>query len=971
MACMTGLLFLAALKTPAALAGELALDLREQALIESGEPITLAAMYDFVPFSFIDNGKHSGFVADLVRLLEQKSGANIDVHTGEWSNNLRMLREQRVDVIADISFKPERTPFTLYTTPYFEIPTVVFTQKSFGDYGSLADLSGKRVGVLQNIFYLPELRSHSDIEVVEFDDYERLIRALAFGEIDAAIQNLTSGYHYASRNAYTNIKVAGEFQLRNVGREDLRFGVRTDRPVIRSLLQKGMDAVTEAEWRELIDRWVGSESLGFIRNARTVALTPQEREFVKRMPVIRVQNEANFEPYNFHENGQPRGHSIDLIRLLAERAGLRVEFVSGRDWDAYLKMMRNGELEVMTNIVRSPEREQYLHFTTPYLRLAQALYQRSNSRPINTLDELKGKSLVLPDGFYLYEQLSRVDGLNLLASSDSLESLLMVSTGQADATIELMSVADHLTQKYGVPDLRMHSTLNIEGGDPLSLHLAVRKDLPLLRDILQKAMDSLSEKEKRELQQEWIARTNSAGHFVHLTGQELSWLESRAALRICVQRQRMPFEQITDDGRHAGVFADMLEHVRNHSGLSFRLVPVNHFADALDALRKGHCDLISKSPLLPDHEDLSFTQPMFSTSLVVATRLDEVFVSDASQLNNQVIGVVRKDDPHLWLQQAWPDIRLQPYDDLPAALAALSAGELDGVIDSLPAMARELAQNFFANLKISGQIESAYTARFAMRKDDAVLNQIMNKALASVTDDQREAIRNRWITAPTYAERTDYTLVTQVTLATAFALAMILLWNRKLSRLNNTIRESNQQLLDAHEELKLKNRMLQQLSVTDRLTRLKNRLYLESTFDQEIARAEQAEDYVFAVLLLDIDHFKRINDRFGHAAGDTTLTDFATILKGCCREHDIIARWGGEEFMVICPATDAETARELAESLCQAIREHHFPMIGQCTTSIGVTVWRPGDRQKSLSIRADTALYAAKESGRDRVCCEF
>lgn len=969
--CLTCLFCLHGFNVTSVQATPLSLDTREQALINSGTPISLAAMYDFVPFSFIEDGTHKGFVADLIDLLERKTGANIDVRSGEWSSNLHMLKENQVDVIADISFKPERTPYTLYTTPYFEIPTVVFTQKHFGQYHNLADLSGKRVGVLQNIFYLPELRAHDDIDVVEFDDYENLIRALAFGEIDAAIQNLTSGYHYASLNAYTNIKVAGEFQLHSVGREDLRFGVRTGNPVVRSLLQKGMDAITEAEWRVLIDRWVGSESLGFIRNARTVALTPEEREFVKQMPVIRIHNEENFEPYNYFENGLPRGHSVDLIQLLAEKAGLQVEFVSGKRWDDYLQMMRTGDLDVMMNIVRSPEREKYLLFTTPYIRLAQALYQHTDNRPINTLDELKGKTVVLPDGFYMYDKLSRIPEITLTPSSDSLESLMMVSTGQADATIELMSVADHLSQKYGIPNLQTQSVINIEGGDPLSLHIAVRKDLPLLRDILQKTLDSLTEREKRELQQEWITRTHTLTHYVHLTGQELAWLDSKAALRICVQRNRMPYEQITADGRHAGAFADLLEKISNHSGLSFRLVPVDHYVAARSALQQGYCDLISNSPLLPNEEGMSFTQPLLTTPLVITTQLDEVFVSDISQLAYKSIGVVHNSDTHLWLEQTYPSVQLRPYPDLATALDALDSGELFGVIDNLPSMARSLSVNFFANLKISGQIESSYTTRFAMRSEDVILSQIMNKALISVTDDQREAIENRWMATPTYAERTNYALLSQVGLATAFVLALILVWNRKLSRLNNTIRESNQQLLDTHEELKLKNRMLEQLSVTDRLTRLKNRLYLEKIFDQEIARAEQGGHYSFAVLLLDIDHFKQINDHFGHAAGDATLTDFASILNGSCREYDVIARWGGEEFMVICPHTSADAAKALAETLCSAIREHNFPHINHCTTSIGVTVWRPDDRQKSLSIRADTALYAAKESGRDRVCCEF
>lgn len=964
-------MLLVLLTTLSAFADPLELTPREQAVIDSGKPITLAAMYDFVPFSFIENGQPSGFVADLVQLLEQKTGARFSVHTGEWADNLRMLRERQIDIISDISFKPERTPFTLYTTPYFEIPTVVFTRKDFGDYQSLADLSGKRVGVLRNIFYLPELSSHSDIEVVEFEDYQRLIQALAFGQVDAAIQNLTSGYHYASRNAFTNIKVAGEFQVGNVGREDLRFGVRIDRPEIHSLLQKGLDAITAEEWQTLIDNWVGQESLGFIRNARTVALTPEEREFVRKNPVIRVHNENSFEPYSYYENGQPMGHSVDLIRLLAERAGLQVRFISGRTWEEYLQMMKTGELDVMTNIVLSPEREAYMLFTTPYLRLTQALYQRDDQPAIDSLESLRGKTLVLPEGFYLYDRFRQMPDINLLPSADSLEALTMVSTGRADATIELMSVADHLAQKYGIPGITMHSTLNIEAVAPLTLRLAVRKDLPLLRDILQKAMDSLSEKEKRELQQEWTTRTGSAGRFIHLTGDELDWLESRAALRICVQRNRMPYEQITPDGRHVGALADILDLVRNHSGLNFKLVPVDHFAAAINALQDHSCDLITQAPLLPESQGMSFTHPVFSSALVVATRMDEVFIRDLEQIRDREIGLVRNSDPHIWIQQHWPELQLQLYDDLPAALQALSSGKIHAVVDRLPLLARELGRKLFVDLKISGQIAADYGARLAMRAEDAILNRIMNKAVISVTDDQRETIGNRWFSTPAYAERPNYRLAIQIALATALILTLILLWNRKLARLNGVIRESNQQLLEAHRELQIKNRMLEQLSVTDRLTRLKNRLYIEQIFDQEIARAEQKEQYGFAVLLIDIDHFKQINDNFGHDTGDAVLADFAAILKLNCRSQDVIARWGGEEFMVICPNTSPAEAEELANRLCAATREHRFPRVGQCTASIGVAVWKPGDRQKSLSIRADNALYAAKQGGRDRVCCEF
>lgn len=222
----------------------LALSPAEQALTQEGQVIEVAVMYDFVPFSYVEDGTYKGFVADLLDLIEEKTGATLKPRIGEWSDNLKRLNDKEIDAIADISFKPERTSFTLYTSPYFEIPIAVFTDKSFGRYEGLADLSGQHVGVLRDIFYLAELRQLKDIRISTYDDYEQLTRAVALGEIDVGLQNLTSGLYYASKNAYLNIQVAGEFTVKNLGREDLRFGVRVERPAIQSLLQKGLDSIT-------------------------------------------------------------------------------------------------------------------------------------------------------------------------------------------------------------------------------------------------------------------------------------------------------------------------------------------------------------------------------------------------------------------------------------------------------------------------------------------------------------------------------------------------------------------------------------------------------------------------------------------------------------------------------------------------------------------------------------------------------
>jgi diguanylate cyclase (GGDEF)-like protein len=124
------------------------------------------------------------------------------------------------------------------------------------------------------------------------------------------------------------------------------------------------------------------------------------------------------------------------------------------------------------------------------------------------------------------------------------------------------------------------------------------------------------------------------------------------------------------------------------------------------------------------------------------------------------------------------------------------------------------------------------------------------------------------------------------------------------------------------------------------------------------------------VLLLDVDHFKSVNDRYGHQMGDQVLTGIARLLSEHTREVDVVGRWGGEEFLIICTET-LEPALQLAEKLRRAVQSHVFALVGQKSASIGVAMFRAGEAVSDTLARADRALYSAKESGRNRVVAEL
>ncbi len=159
---------------------------------------------------------------------------------------------------------------------------------------------------------------------------------------------------------------------------------------------------------------------------------------------------------------------------------------------------------------------------------------------------------------------------------------------------------------------------------------------------------------------------------------------------------------------------------------------------------------------------------------------------------------------------------------------------------------------------------------------------------------------------------------------------------------------------------------IEQLSITDSLTKIYNRSKFESSLDYEIERARRYGNPL-SLIIFDIDHFKSINDTYGHLIGDSVLTEIANLVKNNIRSTDIFARWGGEEFVILAPNINKEQAKMLAEKIRKLIAHHRFKYVDHVTVSLGVTEFLPSDNKESFIKRADEALYLAKRKGRNRV----
>ncbi len=174
------------------------------------------------------------------------------------------------------------------------------------------------------------------------------------------------------------------------------------------------------------------------------------------------------------------------------------------------------------------------------------------------------------------------------------------------------------------------------------------------------------------------------------------------------------------------------------------------------------------------------------------------------------------------------------------------------------------------------------------------------------------------------------------------------------------------QMYNQEQQLKEHNITLKKQLITDQLTKLYNRKHFDETIEKEIQRAKRYNT-ALSIIVADIDFFKKVNDNYGHIAGDNILSEFASIIKNNIRATDMAFRYGGEEFVILLPNTTSQEAKLLAKKLRKILKEHTFTNPKQITCSFGISEYKDKDTKETLFKKADEALYYVKNNGRDNI----
>jgi diguanylate cyclase (GGDEF)-like protein len=444
------------------------------------------------------------------------------------------------------------------------------------------------------------------------------------------------------------------------------------------------------------------------------------------------------------------------------------------------------------------------------------------------------------------------------------------------------------------------------------------------------------------------------------TDEQIAYLNERESITMCVDPDWMPYEKIDANGQHIGIAADYMTMFSEKIGKSVQLIPTRSWSESEAFAEQRRCDILSLLNYSePRAQYLNFTEPYLEASVVLVARDSVPFIDGMSNLAGQTLAIVKDYVYEDVIRSQFPDIELVYVQSMDEALRLVSDGDVFTTMASLYIVTSQIAELGLNNLKIAGSTGFSNQLRVGVRNDDPVLLSLFQTAVENIDPSEENEILRNWISVR-LETGTDYGLIIRLMLV-AFIIIVLLLYRQwSVNKLVIQLNHLNQQL-------EIKSEALSRLSRTDSLTKLHNRLYLDEHLSEEQERFGRYGS-LFCVIMLDVDNFKEINDLHGHAIGDEALKIIADDLKQSVRRNDIVGRWGGEEFLIICPQTSLEGAIKLANSLREKIEMIGSTHAAAFTCSFGVAEIKQDERQDRLLARADEALYRAKALGRNRVC---
>ncbi len=383
----------------------------------------------------------------------------------------------------------------------------------------------------------------------------------------------------------------------------------------------------------------------------------------------------------------------------------------------------------------------------------------------------------------------------------------------------------------------------------------------------------------------------------------------------------------------------------------YKIKKIIRSKDALKIMGKDKNSVKYSFSKLDNNDTIHKSDTIFTIPIAVVTLKDKPFVPDILELENKKIAIYKRSSFYPILKRKYPNLEFIEVKSVKEGLNLVTNNNVWGVVGKLPRLSYLINKNHYLNLKISSTFDEKYQLKYSINKENKLLKSIINKTILTITPEEKKTINKKYYSV-IYETSFDYLWFYRILLPLILVIIIITIINEKLKKEIQKRKEVEKQL--------------NKIANMDTLTNSYNRRKIEEIFENEITRIKRYNRDL-SIIFIDIDDFKKINDKFGHKIGDKVLTKVSRIIKKHIRKIDYFGRWGGEEFIIILPETKKEQARNVAIFIKEIIAGHDFKIGQGVTCSFGVSEFEDNDTASTLLTRADNAMYYVKKTGKNGV----
>jgi len=763
---------------------------------------------EFPPYNYLQNEQISGISVEITREILRRINHPDNIELMSWSNAYRLTQEQDGIVLFSTTRSPAREKLFKWVGPLVPNNLVFFGQKELiGKFSNLQDAKRvNKIGVYQDDYGELLLKQKGFNNLASVLDNRSNVDQLASGEIDLWIANELTGKHMI-KDAGLMSELVKVYDIQK-DYMYLAFSQSTSDKVIKKWQETLDEIKSDGTYAQIFSNWIMfaySEDLK--PNSReTIGLNNIEQNWLKQHPIIRVAPDPDYAPFQYtDENQVSRGLANDYLALIEKKLGIKFELVSFKTWQDSLKAVKEQQADMVTVAAETQQRKQYLRFTSPYSEFSDVIISRINRPRVNSVVELHGKTLATVKGFAINEYLKKYyPEIKLVYQSDVSSVLKGVSMGEFDAAVLNVATASYEIEKANITNLRVDG----DTGFTYKLSFASRKDWPILNQIMQKALNSISDQEKQELFRKWVSISYSSGDekqdkkTVFLTDEEKRWLKDHPILTFAPDPNWAPVEFFDKNGKYSGMTADYVQLMEQKLGIKFHALRLNNWDEIIHKVSKGEIDFVPAAAITPNRQQrLLFSKPYLKLRSVIVVNKKETDDINIADLNGKVVTVVSGYANQEFLQREYPDVHLRLVENEEEGLRQVSYGKAYAFIGSIATTSYIMENQVMANLRIAGEGGYIWNLAFASYKDRPILNRILSKGLGAITEQERHAIFTKWIVINPGSWQPSKELIVALAVIAGFLfLLSIIVWNRMLAKqvkartqeLNNTLNISEQ-----------------------------------------------------------------------------------------------------------------------------------------------------------------------------------